>query len=359
MITTMTEKKFYTHEDLLVAMSNRTWKNISWDISSDDPTEALEYYNSLVEAREKLVLASENDEALLDTEIYEDLNTAINSMSESLDTYIEKLYEEQKLSYMAQNGIPSVTEEYKAMESALVSAAGSSVDLQNRFKELLTSDFSDLATDIGNVGDAVGDASVQAQSAIPLFNQLTSSEEELDKFQSSVKSATDAYATLLSGNYSSTELLDSIQAINKAVSDMGGSLDWEFINSQTDSLELLGDAIQDISQKYAESILSGAGIDIDSEFGQMLANIIQQIYDAEAAFEGMNAQLDNLQSSYQTLTNILESYNETGYISLDNLQALLIDKINAALWNMGAVYIWRNSSGFRKRNFKSNSDYGQ
>jgi TP901 family phage tail tape measure protein len=302
---------------------NRTWKNISWDISSDDPTQALEYYNSLVEAREKLVLASENDESLLDTEIYKDLNTAINSMSESLDTYIEKLYEEEKLNYMAQNGIPSVTEEYKAMESALVSAAGSSVDLQNRFKELLTSDFSDLATDIGNVGDAVNDASVQAQSAIPLFNQLTSSEEELDKFQSSVKSATEAYSTLLSGNYSSTELLDSIQAINKAVSDMGGSLDWEFINSQTDSLELLGDAIQHISQKYAESILSGAGIDIDSEFGQMLANIIQQIYDAEAAFEAMNSQLDSLQSSYQTLTGILESYNKTGYITLDNLQSLL------------------------------------
>lgn len=302
---------------------NRTWKNISWDISSDDPTEALEYYNSLVEAREKLVLASENDELLLDTEIYEDLNTAINSMSESLDTYIEKLYEEEKLNYMAQNGIPSVTEEYKAMESALVSAAGSSVDLQNRFKELLTSDFSDLATDIGNVGDAVNDVSAQAQSAIPLFNQLTSSEEELDKFQSSIKSATEAYSTLLSGNYSSTELLDSIQTINKAVSDMGGSLDWEFINSQTDSLELLGDAIQHISQKYAESILSGAGIDIDSEFGQMLANMITQAFEAEAAFEGMNSQLDNLQSSYQTLTDVLESYNKTGYISLDNLQSLL------------------------------------
>ena len=302
---------------------NRTWKNISWDISSDDPIEALEYYNSLIEAREKLVLASEDDESLLDTEIYEDLNTAINSMSESLDTYIEKLYEEEKLNYMAQNGIPSVTEEYQAMETALVSAAGSSVDLQNRFKELLTSDFSDLATDIGNVGNAVSDASTQAQIAIPLFNQLTSSEEELDKFQSSVKSATEAYSTLLSGNYTSTELLDSIQAINKAVSDMGGSLDWEFINNQTDSLELLGDAIQHISQKYAESILSGAGIDIDSEFGQMLANIIQQIYDAEAAFEGMNSQLDSLQSSYQTLTGIIESYNDTGYITLDNLQSLL------------------------------------
>ena len=153
---------------------NRTWKNISWDISSDDPTQALEYYNSLIEAREKLVLASENDESLLDTEIYEDLNTAINSMSESLDTYIEKLYEEEKLNYMAQNGIPSVTEEYKAMETALVSAAGTSVDLQNRFKELLTSDFSDLATDIGNVGDAVNDASVQVENISVSFEDAWS-----------------------------------------------------------------------------------------------------------------------------------------------------------------------------------------
>lgn len=146
---------------------NRTWKNISWDISSDDPIEALEFYNSLVEAREKLVLASEDDETLLDTEIYKDLNTAINTMSESLDTYVEKLYEEEKLNYMAQNNIPSVTEEYKAMESALVSAAGSSVDLQDKFKELLMSDFSDLATNIEEIGNELNDVKNQADLDIP------------------------------------------------------------------------------------------------------------------------------------------------------------------------------------------------
>ncbi len=158
-----------------------------------------------------------------------------------------------------------------------------------------------------------------------LSTQLTKSEDSLDKFQSSVKSAADAYATLLSGNYSSSELLDSIQAINKAVTDMGGSLDWEFINNQSymDSLELLGDAIEHISEKYAESVLSKAGISTNSDFGKMLADIIKQTYEVEARFTGMNAQLDRLQSSYQTLTGILESYNKTGYINLDNLQALL------------------------------------
>lgn len=156
-----------------------------------------------------------------------------------------------------------------------------------------------------------------------LFTQLTTSKESLDKFQSSVKSASDAYATLLSGNYSSSELLSSIQTINQAVNEMDGSLNWEFINNQADSLEVLGEAIQCVSTKYANSILSDAGIDIDSDFGKMLAEMIIQAFEAEAAFAGMNSQFDNLQSSYQTLTGIIESYNETGYISLDNLQSLL------------------------------------
>lgn len=104
---------------------------------------------------------------------------------------------------------------------------------------------------------------------------------------------------------------------------MGESIDWEDVDwKDMDSLDLLGDKLEGISQKYAESILSGAGID-DSEFSQILTDIISQMYEVETELPGMNAQLDNLQSSYQTLTGILESYNETGHISLDNLQSLL------------------------------------
>ena len=302
---------------------NRTWNNISWDISSDDPVEALGFYNALVEAREKLVLESEDNEALLDTEIYSDLNNAINMMSESLDTYIEKLYEEEKLNYMAQNNVPVTTEEYRAMESALVSAAGSSSDLQDRFREMLTADFSSLATGINDVSDSISDLDAAADTPVTFSSQLTSSGESLDNFQESIASATEAYSKLLSGDYTSSELLDCIQTINKAMSDMGGSINWESLKDQADSLGMLGDEIQNISQAYAESILSDVGIDVNSGLGQMLSNVIQQIYDTEAAFDSMNNRIDSIQSSYQTLTSILQSYNETGYINLDNLQALL------------------------------------
>ena len=233
-----------------------------------------------------------------------DIVTNIQKMNGIYDDTVDKL--EEKFNGISRNDLALLSDDDKRI------ALSFSSDNIIGFEELQQ-----------KIAETKGDVVELNGTEINLFNQLAGSEEELDTFQSSVKSATEAYSTLLSGNYSSTELLDSIQAINKAVSDMGGSLNWEFINSQKDSLDLLGDAIQHISQKYAESILSGAGIDIDSEFGQMLANIIQQIYDTEAAFEGMNSQLDNLQSSYHTLTEVLESYNETGYISLDNLQSLL------------------------------------
>ena len=169
----------------------------------------------------------------------------------------------------------------------------------------------------------VQNSTSNTENPVSLFGQLTNSSESLNKFQSSVKSAADAYASLLSGNYSSTELLDSIQAINQAATDMGSSIDWELIDlKDIDSLDLLGNKLEEVSRQYAESILSGAGID-DSEFSQILTDIVSQMYKVEAEFTGMNAQLDRLQSSYQTLTGILESYNETGYVSLDNLQSLL------------------------------------
>ena len=150
---------------------------------------------------------------------------------------------------------------------------------------------------------------------ITLSTILTNSADSLDKFQSSVKSAADAYATLLSGDYSSTELLDSIQAINQAATDMGESIAWEEI----DSLDLLGDKLEEVSQKYLENI---ADIDVDSGFGKILANIIQA-QKASTQLEVLNGQIDSLQSAYSDLTDIVASYNDTGHLTFDQLQKLL------------------------------------
>lgn len=161
------------------------------------------------------------------------------------------------------------------------------------------------------------------EKPISLFDQLTTSQESIDKFQSSLKSAADAYATLLSGNYSSSDLLDSIQSISQAAMDMGNSLDWDNIDVDPHSLSLLGDEIERISKEYAESVLSGAGIDIDSKFGQMLSDNIIQAQKASTELDVLNDQIDSLQEAYNDLTDIVDTYNETGYITFDQLQILL------------------------------------
>ena len=159
--------------------------------------------------------------------------------------------------------------------------------------------------------------SVSTEDSSSLFTQLNNSKDSLDKFQSSVKSAYDAYSTLLSGNYSSNELLDSIQAINQAMSDIGSEIQWESMFGGGIGLAQVQENIEREFQKYAESI----GID-DSVFSNMLANIINT-QKASAQLEELNDQIDSLQSAYSDLTDIVDTYNETGYITFDQLQKLL------------------------------------
>ena len=156
-----------------------------------------------------------------------------------------------------------------------------------------------------------------------LSGKLTASSASLDTFQSSIQSAYDAYAALLSGNYSASELLDSIQALTKAAADMGETIDWEAIADEDQSLRALQEEIDRISQTYAESILNGMDLEPDSGLGKLLARIISEAHTAETAVTDMNTQLDRLISSCQTLTDFLASYNETGAVSLEQLRSLL------------------------------------
>lgn len=176
---------------------NRTWDNLSWGISSDDPEEAVKYYNALVEARQKLIEASkaDSDEALLDTEIHNDLNNAINAMSDKMDTYISKKYEELKLDYMIQNGIPTTTEEYQKMGEAIKALAGDNEAVQNSVMNLFAQEFPDGINITTNEG--------LQQSYEDTINRFKSSEESsLEELKQSYQEAIDKRKELYSGeNY--------------------------------------------------------------------------------------------------------------------------------------------------------------
>ena len=322
---------------------NRTWKNISWDISSDDPTQALEYYNSLVEAREKLVLASEDDESLLDTEIYEDLNTAINSMSESLDTYIEKLYEEEKLNYMAQNGIPQTAESYREMESALVSVAGSSDDLQDRFKELLMADFSGLATDIGNVADAVNDVVAQTQSIAPTIS--SSIQQIATQLEPQFAKLGDAYKEIFQFDDNGQEIfsLDSIdnsmleelrQAFAEIKEEVGVTFDASKLDSFFDTLtngdstaEQVQQAFNDLATVYLYST------DTLDQLNSETANAIEKQLEELGVQNAAEIVADELTAKTEELIVAKEYLAQTGQelasATDDEVNAFILEQIEA------------------------------
>ena len=195
----------------------------------------------------------------------------------------------------------------QAIKESEIIAGESSNALKEVFNEIAA-----LAEKQAGVGD-------NASKTSTFSEQLATTKDSLDKYQSSVKSASDAYAKLLSGSYSSSDLLDSIQAVSQAVADMGGTMEWESINS----MEELGEAIQEASEAYLDSFLKDNNISADSKFAKMLANIADEMYRVQAAYDSFNNSIDTIQSTYDKLNKAVSEYNTGGYVTLDTLQSVL------------------------------------
>lgn len=273
-----------------------------WGVLEFDESKMALVKNQIIEFIEQL---SENDstrKALID--LY-----APPDDSESIENYIERFnsaFEEIK-TFCESNSIeiPIVLTTQKESVDALL-------EEYNTDPQAATTHYNDLK--VQNTSDNTGQNNIDT---------TTSTLDKLSKATSNINTLKNSLTTLYSGNYSADELVNSIKNINDAVGEMGESLNWDFIEEQSDSLEVLGDALDHISEKYADSILAGSGIESDSDFGIMLKDLITDSIKAEAEFEGLTTSLDSLQSSYSTLTNALEEYNNNGFLSLDTLQSLL------------------------------------
>lgn len=300
LIETTKDSLFETAQDLQKQQSGivdyyNTIKDTPYDDLTPEQKDIVESYHSISDAIELIY-------QYLDPNAWKAMQIESVFDTEGIEKTKDELIEMVKAGTFDESTLQSYPKLSEALEQNNVSAR----ELCNELEALAEAE-----------GKVTGDT--LSEEDLPLSTKLTNSADSLDAFQSSVKSAVDAYATLLSGNYSSTDLLNSIQAINKAATDMGKSIRWEEI----DSLDALGDQIEEISQAYADSVLSDAGLSKDSKFGQMLTDIIRASYQSEAALSSLNTQIDSLQDSYRNLNDIVDTYNEHGHITFDQLQTLL------------------------------------
>lgn len=309
-------------------------------LTGNDSVEGiLANYKLLEDALRALRESNEfTGEELTENPVYNQIHDRMKEMEEYveqyktlIDDYNNSLAQDTMLSSMGSVELPDTEDGFNKFREELIATAIESkkfIGTEEEIENSINAYLSTLPNFIGYYSGAVKTevenvAGVTEQELTNLFSKLTSSKDTLSDFVSSVQSASEAYSNLMNPNVSSADILSSIQSINEAVSSMGGSLNLEFIEGQENSLELLGNAIEYISEKYAKSVLSGAGIDVNSKFGQMLANNIIQAQKASSQLENLNTNIDSLQSAYSDLTDIVESYNKTGYLTFDQLQTLL------------------------------------
>lgn len=309
-------------------------------LTGDDTVEGIiQNYQKLEDALETLRASNEfTAEELPENPVYNQLYKRMNEMSDyvesyksAIESYNEALAQDTMFSSLKGMELPDTKDDFETFRKELIDTAVQSQQFIGTEKEVTNAVNSYLSTlpefaqyYSGAVETVLNEtASNTEQNVNDLFVTLTNSKEALSDFTSSVQDAYDAYANLLNPNVSSADILSSLQSITSIISKMGGSLNWEYISKQSDPLKILGDSIEYVSEKYANSVLSGAGIDINSSFGQMLANNIIQAQKASVALEGLNDSIDSLQSAYSSLTDIVEAYNETGYLTFDQLQTLL------------------------------------
>lgn len=110
-------KDFYTTTG---SSGSGTSVTVGFELDADaDINEIVDYYHMLTEYQSKL-----SDAGLADTTAYEKVTAAIDKMSESMDVYIDGVYEAAKAAYFTSKdgGIPTTVEEYLKMRKAILNS---------------------------------------------------------------------------------------------------------------------------------------------------------------------------------------------------------------------------------------------
>lgn len=131
-----------------------------------DVNEIIDYYNLLLEYRDKL-----SDAELIDTKEYKAVSSTIDEMSESIKVYTDGVYDAAKAEYQLANGIPKTTEEYIKMRESILNSED--------FKKMSVNTRSTIANSLDSeYGQIFGlsTAKVQARKLIGVLDEYGDSE---------------------------------------------------------------------------------------------------------------------------------------------------------------------------------------
>ena len=141
------------------------------------------------------------EEDLTATKAYKTLNKVYKEVSDSTEEYINQKYNQLKLEYEWQNGIPQTEEAYQAMKESILEASGANKQFKETLENMLEKDFPELAQGVRNIAHSVTEEITRNSESISftdIFSLKTESGEatDLSNLKDNINEITTAYQAL-------------------------------------------------------------------------------------------------------------------------------------------------------------------
>lgn len=313
----------------------RTKQQISNDLSYDhleiilssdaDTKEIIEYYDFLLEYKDKL-----SDAGLEDTSTFDKVNSAINRMSESIEVYIDGTYEAAKAQYQLDNGIPKTVEEYVAMREAILN----SEDIKDFSVDTKMSILGSLDSEYSKVFD-LSDAMVQARKFIGIIDEYGDTEANKVETFLNMRTAVNSNECTV-GRYMSE--LENISSMTSSWSDsaknefnLSFGIDTDSVKQQYDDMTtyllrqmdttgMLGSEIQ----MYKEN----ASVRIKDFLGSLTSRELAAFIDIRTNIDWENSSIDDIRSYIEEKAKINDALNFKASIDVDTVA---LETFNTAL----------------------------
>lgn len=156
----------------------------SYRPSVNSPTDAVEYYYRLADAKNAFLEASQKnkDESILESVAYKEISEALNAYSSAVETYLDFELEYQQLDYMYKNGIPDTLEGYQRMADAIILATGAGEEFAKVIRSQVVPAQSELNAQSGKSVTTGTSASSETDKAIKQVTQVYEDRLKTEEF---------------------------------------------------------------------------------------------------------------------------------------------------------------------------------
>ena len=271
--------------------------------SNADADTILDYYYTLVEYKNKLLDVEDFDVNEGIQSAYEDVNTTIEQLSETVKVYESGLYDLAKAEYQAKNGIPKTTEAYLEMREAILARediARTGFDTRLSILNSLDSEYANIfdlssveaqAKKFVGIIEGFGDGTVDGINEIGTVETFLNMRTALNNNECTV------------GQYLSE--LDNITSMSEKFSDeekkefnLAFGLDTDAVKEQYEELK------NKLTDEYYEINMS------DDNASTFLNNLeLREISAARELFSSNNVDFKNILQNY---SNTLDEAKEKG-----------------------------------------------